>query len=71
MLELQGWVLSLNTGNRFIPNALPLPLKPLFNSADEVFKGSAFMTEVLADPVMGHSESPAHTPMSVGNISIS
>lgn len=32
---------------------------------DETFKGSAYVGDVLIDPVMGHSEAPEHAPMAV------
>ncbi|PFH49323.1 hypothetical protein AMATHDRAFT_147951 [Amanita thiersii Skay4041] len=35
------------------------------HTGDEVFKGSAFMTDVLLDPVSGHSEAPEHAPLCV------
>ncbi|KAF8989681.1 O-methyltransferase [Cyathus striatus] len=37
----------------------------LEHTGDEVFKASAFLAEVLLDPMMGHSESHEHTPLAV------
>jgi hypothetical protein len=35
------------------------------HTCDEIFKASAYMSEVLTDPIRGHSEDPAQSPLSV------
>jgi hypothetical protein len=35
------------------------------HTCDEIFKGSAYMSDVLTDPIMGHSEDPDHAPLVV------
>ena len=35
------------------------------HTTDEVFKGSAFLSEVLNDPILGHSEDVDQSPFAV------
>jgi hypothetical protein len=35
------------------------------HTCDEIMKGSAFLADVLTDPMMGSSDAPEHAPMMV------